>query len=172
MFNYNSVYLRSDLETAIHKLLKRAADTNVFIAEESRKTLMSLCQACPEDRIISTLLSLQSTKVSSIKANICRCLQAIAGNLREKLVQVTGYDALIIIVASYITDNSEEARNAARLAISGVINNSLSSVVLQRMLYKSDIPQGLLERIISIIEKDYCNPQSSALLSTKDSKCI
>ena len=46
----------ASLDTVVPSLLKKAGDTNQFIAEEAEKALMSACRNCTESRVLLSLI--------------------------------------------------------------------------------------------------------------------
>ena len=48
--------IEPDLEGIFQVLIKRSIDTNTFVAEEADKTLVAMCRAVSENKILSALL--------------------------------------------------------------------------------------------------------------------
>ena len=165
--------VNSEVEVAIIKLLKRGSDTNVFIAEEARCALEVVCSHCSEAKVVETLLGLFTTKASSAKANICRCLMTLSKGLGSRLLEVPEYEKLVISIANYMLDSSQDVRVTAKQAIATVIISSLSCSELHKLLYQVRMPLDSVSKITAILEKDLVNPASaSAFLTKSNSRTI
>ncbi len=62
MFIYLKRCMEPDLESLIKVLMKKGADTNVFIAEEGERALIAMCNNCQNSKVLSSLLSLNLSK--------------------------------------------------------------------------------------------------------------
>jgi hypothetical protein len=68
------------LEQCLPPLIKKAADTNQFIAEEAEKAIINACIHCSEQKICNAIGVLGQAKASSIKQKVllCYCTVMIA----------------------------------------------------------------------------------------------
>lgn len=76
--------IEPNLESIFQVLIKRSIDTNLFVSEEADKTLVAMCRAVSEGKIIASLLSQKSSKSSVLRAQICRCLCVLFIKLKQK----------------------------------------------------------------------------------------
>ena len=67
-----------ELDAIFTKLIKKTLDTNSFISEEVRKTLISICSNCNENRVITLLINSHTSRAIPIKLAIVNILENIA----------------------------------------------------------------------------------------------
>jgi hypothetical protein len=68
------------LDGLIPLIVKRASDTNVFIAEEGIESLLAMCHNCNESKVLQYLLLINGNRSPIIKVNIAKCLDAVSFN--------------------------------------------------------------------------------------------
>ena len=66
-----------ELDSIFTKLIKKTLDTNSFISEEVRKTLISICSNCNENRVITLLINSHISRAIPIKLAIANILENI-----------------------------------------------------------------------------------------------
>lgn len=167
-----SPLLQNDLEIIVLKLLKRAADTNLFIAEESRKALDEVCQTFDEGKIVEVLLGFNSTKTSSVKISICNCLKTLVSNSEGNFKRIRNYGQLVAMVLGYILDSSQEVRYAARIAIAATAKHSLEIDEIENILHSMGLSNASIDTVWTTINKDLSNPNTIPALSSLITKCI
>ena len=57
-------------------LLKKVADTSVFISEEAHAALIAMTVNCSDKKVLNLLLT-QSSKSTSCRLHVCNCLQQL-----------------------------------------------------------------------------------------------
>lgn len=99
------------LDPIIKTLLKRATDTNQFIALESDKCLVSLVNNCQESKVLQ-ILQLQNMNGRSTiyRLKMCFCLQNIVKSLGNNLLFFRENDKLLVLLANYLQDQNQEVR--------------------------------------------------------------
>ena len=70
--------LDSDLDAIFTKLIKKTLDANSFISEEVRKTLISICSNCNENRVVPLLINSHTSRAIPIKIAIANVLENVA----------------------------------------------------------------------------------------------
>lgn len=73
-------YLQPDaeLELLVQCLLRKSIDTNIFIAEEAAKALISVADHCNENKVTGFLLSqAASSRISMAKSRIAVCFERV-----------------------------------------------------------------------------------------------
>ena len=69
--------LDPELDSIFAKLIKKTLDTNSFISEEVRKTLISVCSNCNESRVVTLLINSHTSRAIPIKLAIVNVLENI-----------------------------------------------------------------------------------------------
>ena len=126
----------------IPMLLKKAADTNAFIAEEAEKALVRACENCSETKIITAALSLSKVKVNGVKEKILVAINTIIEKLADRVKTFKEKDRMISFMASSMNEAALEVRNAAKSGF---------------LIMKAILPDRDFEKLImrSTSEKDY-----------------
>lgn len=71
-------FVEPELDQIVPVLLKKAADTNIFISEEGGVAMQSMCVSCNENKVSSVLIAFRKTVQSSaVKAKISLCFQIV-----------------------------------------------------------------------------------------------
>ena len=130
------------LENVIPMLLKKAADTNAFIAEEAEKALIKACEYWSESKLISAALSLAKTKVNGIKEKMLVALNTIIEKMQERIKTFKDKEKIISFLASSMNEASLEVRNAAKSGF---------------LILKATLPDRDFEKLImrSTSDRDY-----------------
>ena len=105
MFAYLKRCMEPDLDHITKLLLKKAADTNIFISEEADKALAQMCTNCQESKVLSCLL-MQNTKSNSMRLKVCICLETLVKALGNNILFFKDNDKLICQLAVFLTDAS------------------------------------------------------------------
>ena len=69
--------LDHELDSIFTKLIKKTLDTNSFISEEVRKTLISICSNCNENRVVTLLINSHTSRAIPIKLAIANIIENI-----------------------------------------------------------------------------------------------
>lgn len=108
--------LDAKLEGVIFPALRRAADTNHFIAEEADQALCEVCHAAGVGRLIGALTSAAAHKSPGIRSKAIWCLAMVAQRLGRKSSSCREMPALMQIVTKAVADASPDVRSAASAA--------------------------------------------------------
>jgi hypothetical protein len=132
----------SILDHVIPMLLKKAADTNAFIAEEAEKALVRACENCSELKIVTAALSLSKVKTNGVKEKILVAINTIIEKLADKIRTFKEKERIISLLASGMNEPALEVRNAAKSGF---------------MILKACLPDRDFEKLImrSTSDKNY-----------------
>jgi len=132
----------SILDNVIPMLLKKAADTNAFIAEEAEKALVKAWENCSETKLVSAALSLSNTKTNGVKEKILVAINTIIEKLQDKIKTFRDKEKVISFLATGMNEAALEVRNAAKSGF---------------WILKACLPDHEFEKLImrSTSEKDY-----------------
>ncbi len=82
--NINPKELEHLADTLIPPLLKKAADTNAFLADSADQALVSLCYQLPESRIINCLQSC-NIRSNPMKVKLALCYNTLIEKLGGRI---------------------------------------------------------------------------------------
>jgi|LauGreDrversion4_2_1035121.scaffolds.fasta_scaffold660234_1 hypothetical protein len=151
--NINAKELEHLADTLIPPLLKKAADTNAFLAESADQALVSLCYQLPETRIMKCLQSC-NTKSNPMKLKLAFCYNALIEKLGGKIRQSREMERLIQAVASLLNEGAIEVRNMAKIGLVKLKNNLGSQRELEAILNRCVTNEKQLEKIKQMIDKN------------------
>lgn len=106
-----------EIDICVPALLRRAADTNSFIAEEAECTLREVCKAATEAKLLPPLLAAAANRQPRVRQQAVWCLAMTAQRLRERGAQ--GRDQLRSVAEAAgkaLGDANADVRQSARLA--------------------------------------------------------
>ena len=95
-------------------LLKKAADTNVFISEASDSALISVCSGLSENRVFNSLQNIQNIKSNPMKMKMALCYNALIDKLGPKFRQFQNYEKLVTMVVQFMNEGALEVRNMGK----------------------------------------------------------
>lgn len=118
-----------ELDISIPVMMKRAADTNAFIAEEAEVCLRELCKAATESKLVTPFLAQEKHRQPRVRERAVWCLAMVIQRLAAKGPTGTAREQLRSIAdttAKALGDANAEVRHSARvaavaLAASGVL---------------------------------------------------
>lgn len=114
-----------ELESVLNSVLRKSADTNVFISEQADKSLASICRYCNESRVINLLFSsVNSTRSSQIKAKTAMCFLTIFENKSGEIRRLKELERMIQLLSALTREASAEVRYNAKAAL-----NYLNSLI-------------------------------------------
>lgn len=73
------------IDTILPAVLKKAADTNVFISESADQCLVSVCSCLSEQKVFNTLQSNSNVKSNPMKVKLALCYNALIEKLGPRL---------------------------------------------------------------------------------------
>lgn len=95
------------LVSIVKTLIKRASDTNHFIAEEADKCLAIMVQNCQESKVLQVLQMQNMNSRSNLqRLKVCQCLTLIVKQLDNNILFFKENDKLLVQLAKYLQDAS------------------------------------------------------------------
>ena len=125
------------LDPIIKILLKKVQDTSYFISEEAEQVLFVMTTNCSDRKVLHALLSQQVTsKSAQQRLRICNCLQFLAACLGNNILFFKDSDKLIVQLANYIADASQEVRSSAKKAFFQMSHSVLGQNDFEKLLQR------------------------------------
>ncbi|CEL92655.1 unnamed protein product [Vitrella brassicaformis CCMP3155] len=141
-----------ELETCVPVCLKKAADTNTFIAEEAERTLRSLCSSASEGKTISLVVhAISNSKHQFLKRTGALCLGLLIRRLGGRVAGIRDIDKLVNALGQLGSEASPHCREMARAAII-TLARSMKPTDLDRLL-KRHLSDRDLSKVKVMIEK-------------------
>ena len=75
--------LEQDIDYIFQVLIKKSTDSNVFMAEEGERSLISMCRNLTEQKVLNSLMVQKSNKASVMRTQICRCIAVIHMRIKQ-----------------------------------------------------------------------------------------
>mmetsp|Transcript_107718 Transcript_107718/g.332827 ORF Transcript_107718/g.332827 Transcript_107718/m.332827 type:complete len:572 (+) Transcript_107718:99-1814(+) len=118
--------LDPEIETCVAVILRRAADTNAFIAEEAEGALREVCKAASEARLLTQLLSALGHRRAEIRARSAWGLAMLAQRHLRARAPAKGLDMRAIEGAAVktVTDASADVRLCGRFIASVLVGGN------------------------------------------------
>ena len=133
-------------------LLKKAADTNAFIAEEAEKSLVKACENCSESKLISASLSLSKTKLNGVKEKILVALNTIIEKLQDKITTFKDREKVVGFLAAGMNEAALEVRNAAKSGFM-ILKSNLSESEFEKLILRSTSDKDY-SKVLDFLEKE------------------
>jgi hypothetical protein len=143
------------LDNVIPMLLKKAADTNAFIAEEAEKALVKAWENCSESKIISSALSLSKTRINGIKEKILVAVNTIIEKLQDKFKTFKDKDKVVAFLASSMNEAAVEVRNTAKSGFL-ILKAWLTNSDFERLIMRSTSDKDYA-KVLDFLEKESTN---------------
>ncbi|EQC28319.1 hypothetical protein SDRG_13867 [Saprolegnia diclina VS20] len=102
----------TDLDDVVPLLLKRAADTNVFLSESGAQTLDAVVRGCSAPRVLSAVLPHVASKNHIIRKQVAIMLGKLLSDGRLDVAR--DVDRVIMSVCSLVNDSNNEVRDVAK----------------------------------------------------------
>lgn len=122
--------LDASLHSAVANSLKRSVDTNRFIADEADQTLIEICYAASEGKLVGVLVEFSSHKIASMRAKSVWALAVVAQRLGRRKEETVSRQAsqmqhvmgkLIEAVGRTVEDANPDVRLSARIAAAALV---------------------------------------------------
>lgn len=143
--------LDSTLENVIPVVLKKAADTNIFLSSEAEKTLEIVCRNANENKIaMYTMNQIKATKNQHLKARGALALRLLCAHLGAGIAKLKEFPAILKCVVQLTSEASPDCRSVAREAVSTLLRGfgSVQEVEKHSRKYLSDQEQSRLRSIM------------------------
>lgn len=130
-----------DIELCLAATMRRAADTNVFIAEEAEVALRELCRSASEAKLLPQALAAAGHRQPRIRAQAVLCLAMLGQRLRARGPAAQRELRLVAEAAGkLLTDASVDVRQGAR-AVAIVLSGAVDGPQAARLA--AAVPPGL-----------------------------
>jgi hypothetical protein len=106
MFVFLKRCMEPFMEKILKLLLKKASDTNIFIAEEAEKAIEAMCQNCQDTKVLSILLSHCGIKQVSMRYKVAKGLVVLTGSLGNNILHFKEADKVVSQLAVFLADAS------------------------------------------------------------------
>ncbi|CAK0824966.1 unnamed protein product [Prorocentrum cordatum] len=104
------------LDAFLPVVLKRGADTNVFISDEAEATLREVCQHASEAKVLTPALAAASNRHPKIRVQALSCLAMLAQRLRGKVPTARhSVQAIVEATGKALVDANGDVRQLARV---------------------------------------------------------
>lgn len=137
----------SEIELCVPAILRRAADTNAFIAEEAEAALREVCRTASEVRLLTQLLAGAAHRRAEIRARATWCLAMLAQRQLRGRSNGKGADLRPITEAAVkaIADASADVRQSGRFIASvlvggGALEEGTAKAKLQASVFQGTDP--------------------------------
>lgn len=168
MFTYLKRCMESYLDPLIRILLKKASDTNTFIAEEAEQALLAMTTHCNDSKVLHSLLSNQGTnsKSNNQRLRLCRCLEQLAIGLGNNILFFKDSDKLICQLANYIKDASQDVRTSAKRAFISMNQSVMGQNDFEKLLQRV-LNEGQYKKVRSFLDTEGKNPSSEYFMQSR-----
>jgi hypothetical protein len=141
--------LDSELEAVMPVLVRRAVDTNIFMAVSAGKALASVIDNCGEARVLSALLSCAASKTGSVRVATAVWLDRAAAHAGSKLWGSRDLERLVLAAVAYAQAGSPEVRHAG----TRTLQRLLASRLLDARTLAGLVPERSLVRLKAQLER-------------------
>merc|ERR1712137_155524 len=104
------------VDDSLTSCVRRAADTNRFIAEEGDLSLREICASAPEQQLLRSLLGLCSHKSAGMRTKTFLCIVMFLQRLGSSAVACRQVGALNEAIGKATKDANPDVRAAAKTA--------------------------------------------------------
>ena len=140
MFSTLKRVMEPCLDQVMKIVLKKGADANNFISDEADRCLQSLVSNCQENKVLMVIqMQNLNSRSNMIRLKLCQCLFSIVKSLGNNILFFKDNDKLIIQLAKYLQDASQDVRQTAK--------NSFI-VMSQTIMGQNDL-EKLLQRVLN-----------------------
>jgi hypothetical protein len=130
------------LDAFLPVVLKRGADTNVFISDEAEATLREVCQHASETKALAPVLAAAANRQPKIRVQAVSCLAMLAQRLRGKGPTARhSVQAIVEATGKALVDANGDVRQLARV-VATVLSTEvvLQEFPLSAKLHASALP--------------------------------
>eukprot|EP00347_Sterkiella_histriomuscorum_P023335 403335038 len=142
------------IDTILPAVLKKAADTNVFISESADACLIALCSCLSENKVFTSLQSQSNVKSNPMKIKLAYCYNALIDKIGARIRQYQNCDKLIQTVVGFLNEGAIEVRNTARIGLLSLRNIFGSQRELENFLQRFVTNEKQLDKIKQMLDKN------------------
>jgi hypothetical protein len=123
MCEFLSRLVEPELEIILNCLLRKSADTNIFISGEAEKSLYIVCRCVNEAKVVSLLFQcVNNSRSSQIKAKAATCFQKIFENKKKDIRKSKDLLKIMQVLSGFTREASAEVRSNAKSALNFLSN--------------------------------------------------
>eukprot|EP00743_Colponemidia_sp_Colp-15_P007986 GILK01008649.1.p1 GENE.GILK01008649.1~~GILK01008649.1.p1 ORF type:complete len:1647 (-),score=313.75 GILK01008649.1:294-5174(-) len=152
MFSCLKRQMDADLDQVVPVLLKRAADTNTFIAEEAEKAMLAMTQCVSENRALGSLLNCSGNRNVVAKAKIASYLERVVERMGPRIAQCKDLDRLVQVTTQLLSEGSSEIRTASKRCLVMLSKCMPSSAEFDRTLHRL-LSDSAYNKVKAVIDK-------------------
>ena len=160
--------LDMEMDVLAALLLRKCADTNVFISQEAGKAMVSVCSNCTGSRVAASMLGQASfAKSAAMKAKIATGFQLVFDRSAGFLHKVKDLDRVITLLAGYLSDAGQEVRANSRAALQALKGAYGMEGEFDRMVERT-LSEGMARKVKEIMAQELLSsPTEEVLISPK-----
>lgn len=160
--------LDMEMEVLSALLLRKCADTNVFISQEAAKALVVLCSNCTGSRVAASMLvQANFAKSVAMKAKIANGFQLVFDRNAGFLHKIKDLDKIITLLAGYLSDAGQEVRANSRAALLALKGAYGLEGEFDRMVERT-LSEIMARKVKEIMDQEgVSSPTEAALISPK-----
>ena len=123
MCEYLSRLVEPELEIILNCLLRKSADTNIFISGEAEKSLFIVCRYINESKVVNILFQcINNSRSSQVKAKAALCFQKTFENKKSEIKKSKDLQKMMNTLAIFTREASAEVRSNAKAALNLLAN--------------------------------------------------
>lgn len=148
-------------------LLRKCADTNVFISQEAAKAMVSVCSNCTGSRVAAAMLGQASfAKSAPMKAKIAHGFQLVFDRSGGFLHKVKDLDRVITLLAGYLSDAGQEVRANSRAALQALKGAYGLEGEFDRMVERT-LSESMARKVKEVMAQESIPSPTEVLVSPK-----
>jgi len=157
----------AEIETSLPVMMKRAADTNAFIAEEAECTLREVCKVATEAKLLGPLMTACANRQPRIREKALWCVAMLTQRLRLRGPGGHGREqdqlrSVADATNKALGDANAEVRHSARVAATAII--ACSGTLLDECMIGTRVVSAVIPGI-DPLEFDFFDPVRCAELA-------
>lgn len=115
--------IEPELEIILNCLLRKSADTNIFISGEAEKSLFIVCRCLSDSKVVNILFQcVNNSRSSQVKAKSALCFQKIFEHKKAEIRKSKELQRMMQTLASFTREASAEVRSNAKSALNFLSN--------------------------------------------------
>lgn len=143
-------------------LLRKCADTNVFISEEAAKALISLCSNCTGNRVVASMLGQSAfAKSAAMKAKVAQGFQLVFDRSAGALHKIKDLERTITVLAGWLSEAGQEVRANARAALQALKSAYNSEGEFERMIERT-LPESASKKVKDSLDHEVLTSPKAA----------
>ena len=145
--------MNTEISELVKILLRKTSDTNIFIAQQAKKTLEKMMECLSEQKLMPFILfHAQNARKPLIKAEIAFCFGRIFRKAKESVGKIRDIEKALQFLAEFSCDAAIEVRNATKEALDQLVNSFQSVSDFDLLLIRS-LKESEYQKIQKLLEK-------------------